>query len=71
MWLCSRPHRDDPLSGLTFFTPREWQALRYIVDGLTTRQIARHLGVQISTARTHVANVRNKLAQRPGCKWPH
>ena len=57
----SRPHHDDPLWGLRFFTPREWQALRYIVDGLTTQQIARHLGVQISTARTHVGNVRNKL----------
>ena len=56
-----RPHRDDPLRGLTFFTSREWEALRCIVDGLTTQEMASHLGVQISTARTHVGNILAKL----------
>ena len=57
----SRPQHEDPLWGLEFLTLREWEALRCIVDGLTTEQMARHLGVQISTARTHVRNVLEKL----------
>ena len=57
----SRPQQEDPLWGLKFFTPREWDVLRCLVDGLTTQQMARHLGVRISTTRTHVGNVLTKL----------
>ena len=58
----SRPQQEeDPLWGLKFFTPREWDVLRCLVDGFTTQQMARHLGVRISTTRTHVGNVLSKL----------
>lgn len=52
---------DDPLWALSFLTDREWQVLRCIVEGSTTAEIARTLGVRGSTARTHVQNVLTKL----------
>jgi two-component system nitrate/nitrite response regulator NarL len=52
---------DDPLWALGFLTDREWQVLRCIVEGSTTAEIARTLGVRGSTARTHVQNVLTKL----------
>jgi two-component system nitrate/nitrite response regulator NarL len=52
---------DDPLWALSFLTDREWQVLRCIVEGSTTAEIARALGVRGSTARTHVQNVLTKL----------
>lgn len=52
---------DDPLWVLRFLTEREWEALRCIIDGLSTEQIAEQLGVQRSTARTHVQNLLIKL----------
>lgn len=52
---------DDPLWALSFLTDREWEVLRCIVDGSTTSEIAKTLGVRGSTARTHVQNVLTKL----------
>jgi two-component system nitrate/nitrite response regulator NarL len=46
---------------LKFVTEREWEVLRCIMDGLTTGQMAEHLGVHRSTARTHVQNLLTKL----------
>ena len=74
--LRSRPQHEDPVWGLRFFTPREWEALRCIVDGLSTEEIARHLGVQVSTARTHAGNVLTKLGatsrlQVAALMWAH
>ena len=54
-------HSDDPLWVLKFLTEREWQALRCLMDGLNTDQIADQLGVHRSTARTHVQNLLTKL----------
>ena len=58
-----RPHarNDEPLWMLKFLTEREWAVLRCIMDGLNTEQIAAKLGVQRSTARTHVQNLLSKL----------
>ena len=58
-----RPHpRDDaPLWVLKFLTGREWDVLRCLMEGLSTEEIADHLGVQRSTARTHVQNLLIKL----------
>lgn len=55
------PSTHDPLWALRFLTDREWDVLRCITRGLTTQQIARQLGVQTSTARTHVQNLLTKL----------
>jgi two-component system nitrate/nitrite response regulator NarL len=58
-----RPHKpaDDPLWALQFLTDREWQVMRCIMDGQTTEEMADTLGVQRSTARTHVQNLLTKL----------
>ncbi len=63
---CSRRCRtrktsDDPLWALQFLTDREWEVMRCIMDGQTTEQMAETLGVQRSTARTHVQNLLTKL----------
>jgi two-component system nitrate/nitrite response regulator NarL len=58
-----RPQKstDDPLWALQFLTDREWQVMRCIMDGQTTEEMATSLGVQRSTARTHVQNLLTKL----------
>jgi two-component system nitrate/nitrite response regulator NarL len=56
-----RVQKDDPLWALKFLTEREWEVMRCIMDGLSTEQMAIHLGVQRSTARTHVQNLLTKL----------
>jgi two-component system nitrate/nitrite response regulator NarL len=56
-----RSPEDDPLWVLKFVTEREWEVLRCIMDGLSTEQMAVHLGVHRSTARTHVQNLLTKL----------
>jgi DNA-binding NarL/FixJ family response regulator len=43
------------------FTPREWDVLDLLVDGLSTRDIALHLGVRPITVRRHVADAVGKL----------
>ncbi|MEO5744856.1 MAG: response regulator transcription factor [Terracoccus sp.] len=55
------PGREDPLWVLRFLTEREWDVLHAITRGRSTRQIADQLGVQSSTARTHVQNLLAKL----------
>ena len=58
-----QPHaeNEDPLWMLKFLTEREWEVMRCIMDGLNTEQMADHLGVRSSTARTHVQNLLSKL----------
>ena len=56
-----RKSSEDPLWALQFLTDREWQVMRCIMDGQTTEEMARSLGVQRSTARTHVQNLLTKL----------
>lgn len=52
---------DDPLWVLKFLTQREWEVLLCIMEGLSTQRMADQLGVQRSTARTHVQNLLSKL----------
>lgn len=52
---------DDPLWVLKFLTVREWEVMHCIMAGRTTCEIATDLGVQRSTARTHVQNLLTKL----------
>jgi two-component system, NarL family, nitrate/nitrite response regulator NarL len=56
-----RVQGNDPLWVLKFVTEREWEVLRCITDGLSTKQIADQLGVHRSTALTHVQNLLTKL----------
>lgn len=57
------PSKDSqhPLWPLRFLTDREWDVMRCIMEGLTTAEMARELGVGHSTARTHVQNLLTKL----------
>ena len=56
-----RSQDDDPLWVLKFLTEREWEVMRCLMDGLSTDQMADQLGVQRSTARSHVQNLLIKL----------
>jgi DNA-binding CsgD family transcriptional regulator len=49
--------KDEP-DGLT---PREWQVLALIREGLTNEQIAERLGISFGTAKYHVAEIISKL----------
>lgn len=42
-------------------TPRERQVLGFLVDGLTTEEIASELGVVLETARNHIRHILLKL----------
>ena len=59
--LRTRKASDDPRWALQFLTDREWEVMRCIMEGQTTEQMAETLGVQRSTARTHVQNLLTKL----------
>ena len=50
-----RPRHDDIL------TPREWEVLDLLRDGLTNEQIALRLGVTADTAKYHVSEILGKL----------
>lgn len=42
-------------------TPREWQVLRALEQGLSTREIAASLEISVNTVRTHVQHLLPKL----------
>lgn len=58
------PQRPAQAFRLRFLTPREREALLRIVQGESTKEIARAMRVSQSTARTHVQNVLTKLGVR-------
>ncbi len=43
-------------------TPREREVLTLVAEGLSTAQIAEVLGISTQTVRTHIKNIRKKLA---------
>jgi two-component system nitrate/nitrite response regulator NarL len=53
--------RSDTSRMLSFLTAKERAVLLLLVDGSSTAEIARSLGIATSTARTHVQNVLVKL----------
>ena len=50
-----RPRHDDVL------TPREWEVLNLLRDGLTNEQIAARLAITADTAKFHVSEILSKL----------
>ncbi|MPZ94154.1 MAG: response regulator [Propionibacteriales bacterium] len=50
-----------PRSPLDFLTPREKHVLALLIDGMSTSEIVRAIGVSHSTARTHVQSILSKL----------
>lgn len=57
------PHRtlDDPYRGLT---PREREVFHLIVEGLTTKEIAKRIDTSVKTAENHRSRVLAKLEAR-------
>ena len=53
-----RQSLDDDPSGLT---PREIESLRYLAQGLTYTEVAKAMGVALSTVQTNVRNIYRKL----------
>jgi len=51
----------DQSRGLKFLTGREWEVLGFIMDGLSTKQMADRFDVQPNTARRHLHNLFTKL----------
>jgi two-component system, NarL family, nitrate/nitrite response regulator NarL len=45
-------------------TPREWEIVQLIEQGLSNKEIARHLTIQVATVKNHVHNILEKLAVR-------
>jgi DNA-binding NarL/FixJ family response regulator len=57
-----RPRRAvDPTVVAEILTPRELATFRLVGQGLSNREIARHLGVSVTTVRTHLNNAYDKL----------
>lgn len=54
----TRPRGTRPRAHLS---QREWQVLRLLADGLTTRQVAGSLGIAYTTARNHAQHILEKL----------
>ncbi len=48
------PHPD-------ILTPREWEVLGHLRDGMTNRQIGERLGISLAGARYHVSEILGKL----------
>jgi DNA-binding NarL/FixJ family response regulator len=55
-----RPERPPRADGETL-TPRELDILRLVAEGLGNKQIARRLGVAVTTVRTHLNSLYEKL----------
>lgn len=52
------PHRRELAPTIT---PREWEVLALLADGLSYRDMARRLAVTVATVRTHTSNILKKL----------
>jgi len=48
----------SPIQGLT---GREREILQLVDQGMSNKQIARHLGIEVATAKNHVHNILRKL----------
>ncbi len=60
---CSRPE-GMPGADLTSLSPREREVLALLTKGCTDAQLARRLGLGLSTVRTHLCRIRDKLGVR-------
>ena len=53
-----------PVGEAEALTPREIEILHLVAAGLGNQQIARHLGVAVTTVRTHLSSLYEKLGLR-------
>jgi two-component system nitrate/nitrite response regulator NarL len=57
----SRNHGDDPQPQAVVLTAREREVLKLVDDGLSNKEIAVQLRIEVSTVKNHVHNVLDKL----------
>ena len=55
------PTREEGWTDPESLTPREWETLRHIERGLTNRQIANALTIEMGTVKNHVHNILAKF----------
>jgi two-component system nitrate/nitrite response regulator NarL len=55
---------DNPRTATGRLTPRESEIVQLIARGLSNKQIARHLTIQVATVKNHVHNILEKLGVR-------
>ena len=61
-----RPRHPDVL------TPRQWEVLRLVREGLSNEEIARRLGISTDGAKFHVSEILSKLgvtSRREAARW--
>jgi two-component system nitrate/nitrite response regulator NarL len=58
--LSSLASQATPADVRAMLTAREWQILRLLEDGLSNKEIARHLGIVVSTVKNHVHHILHK-----------
>jgi two-component system, NarL family, nitrate/nitrite response regulator NarL len=59
-----RPNREGPRSERARLTRREHEVLRLLDEGLSNKQIARRLCIELPTVKNHVHRILEKLAVR-------
>jgi two-component system, NarL family, nitrate/nitrite response regulator NarL len=59
--LAGPPMLDGPRATAARLTPRESEIIRLIERGLSNKEIARHLTIQLATVKNHVHNILEKL----------
>ena len=52
----------DPVRALRTPSPREFECLRHLANGLEDGEIAKRLGITNRTVRFHIDNVKRRLA---------
>jgi two-component system, NarL family, nitrate/nitrite response regulator NarL len=55
---------DGRMATAARLTPRESEIVRLIEHGLSNKEIARHLTIQLATVKNHVHNILEKLDVR-------
>lgn len=59
--LAARGDEDEEHSPLAALTTREREILQLVDQGMSNKGIARHLGIEVATAKNHVHNILRKL----------
>jgi DNA-binding NarL/FixJ family response regulator len=65
VWALAKVAGDRGIAGVeSHLTPREREIMRLIDQGMTNKDIARHLGIGVATAKSHVHHILEKLHVR-------
>lgn len=64
VWALAKVASDRPNGSAIPLTPREREIMRLIDQGMSNKDIARHLGIGVATAKSHVHHILEKLNVR-------